>query len=872
MTDSWGMNGSSPVKEATILAQTAPEMGSNVFGNKTTIYIPEGATGYTGSPWTNYTIKTSGDDPNPPTSYTFTVTKTDGCTMDYAVNGAPSGTPVAIGTTTISVPAGGRITFSAYPNAGWRITEYTIDGYSQSLPQGYFTQNFNSVNQNHTINIVCEQEPAIAVPTAKTGLIYNGSEQIGVAEGTGYTLTGHKATNAGSYTATATLRSGYKWDDGTKTPKTITWSIAKKDVTFPTASAGLVYNGQEQIGIPASADGSYTLTNGKAIDAGSYEAAVTLANTTNYQWADGITEATRTIAWAIAKAPAFALTGNAVIVKNQPDYAVEIDLTKLANYPANTGNTPTFAVTDTEPYHGLDSATIDANGKLTLTADDTANETADSVNISLNSMKNYADSTITITVNYTDKAVVAISGITVAEKTYDGKAVAYTGNPIFTADGATVTPQGYSLTWENAAGEKLENAPKDAGAYKLIITIAESDPLYVGSAEVSFQIAKRPVNVMPKDISVKRNGNATLVLTYVGLVEGESLTPSVTPTFTLTDADKQEVTSADAVKTVGSYTITWSNMADTTFADAANYEVTKEATGTLTVKRPSGGGSLSGGSGLSSNDDSHDIQVEEDTANGKVEASAKDAESGDSVTITITPDEGYQLEKLTVTDADGKVLELKEAGDNKYTFTMPESEVEIKATFTEKADTGLPFLDVDTDDWYYEAAKYVYEAGMMNGVDSTSFGPNANTTRGMIVAVLYRLEGSPAVSGSSFTDVAAGQYYADAVAWAAANEIVEGYDENTFAPADAVTREQLASILYRYAQFKGYDTTQGGMAIREFSDYTAISQWATEAMTWAINAELINGNENSALIPQGKATRAEVATMLMRFVTNLTTK
>ncbi len=867
-----GTPGSSPVKEATILATNAPEMSSNVFQyGETTIYVPKGATGYTGGYWDRYTIKTI-EDTEPATEFTITTSRTDGCHLSY-VCGDNSGELAA--NDSVLVPAGADVSFGVTNFVGYRIVDVKIDGVSQPLTSEYnFSYTFNDVDKNHSIAVTCEpvEEHEIAVPTAKTGLIYNGSEQIGVAEGTGYTLTGHKATNAGNYTATATLSSGYKWDDGTKTPKTITWSIAKKGVTFPTAGAGLVYNGQEQIGVPASTDGSYTLTNGKAVDAGSYEAAVTLVNTTNYQWADGIAEATRTITWTIAKAPAFALTGNAVIVKNQPDYTVEINLTKLANYPANTGNTPTFAVTDTEPYHGLDSATIDATGKLTLTADNTANETADSVNISLRDMKNYADSTITITVNYTDKAVVAISGITVAEKTYDGKAVAYTGNPIFTADGATVTPQGYSLTWENAAGEKLESAPKDAGSYKLIITIAESDPLYVGSAEVSCQIAKRPVSVMPKDISVKRNGNATFVLTYVGLVEGESLTPSVTPTFTLTDADKQEVTSADAVKTVGSYTITWSNMADTTFADAANYEVTKEATGTLTVKRPSGGGSLSGGSGSSSNDDSHDIQVEEDTANGKVEASTKDAESGDSVTITITPDEGYQLEKLTVTDADGKVLELKEAGDNKYTFTMPESEVEIKATFTEKADTGLPFLDVDTDDWYYEAAKYVYETGMMNGVDSTSFAPNASTTRGMIVAVLYRLEGSPAVSGSSFTDVAAGQYYADAVAWAAANEIVEGYDENTFAPADAVTREQLASILYRYAQFKGYDTTQGGMAIREFSDYTAISQWATEAMTWAINAELINGNENSALLPQGKATRAEVATMLMRFVTNLTTK
>ena len=156
----------------------------------------------------------------------------------------------------------------------------------------------------------------------------------------------------------------------------------------------------------------------------------------------------------------------------------------------------------------------------------------------------------------------------------------------------------------------------------------------------------------------------------------------------------------------------------------------------------------------------------------------------------------------------------------------------------------------------------------MNGTSATMFEPDTTTSRGMIVTILYRLEGTPAVGASSFTDVVAGAYYADAVAWANANGIVMGYGNGKYGPDDPVTREQLAAILYRYAQYKGYDTTQGGMSIREFSDYEQISDYALEPMTWAVNAVLINGTTSTTLAPTGSGTRAQTAALLMRFCEN----
>ena len=289
------------------------------------------------------------------------------------------------------------------------------------------------------------------------------------------------------------------------------------------------------------------------------------------------------------------------------------------------------------------------------------------------------------------------------------------------------------------------------------------------------------------------------------------------------------------------------------------YKVTKDVI--LTAEWDYNGSSSSSGSTR------YTVSVE-DTDNGSVKVSPTRASKGSTVTVTVKPDEGYELDELTVTDKNGDSVKLTDKGDGKYTFQMPASKVTVEAVFTavEPEPEGLPFTDVTSGDWFYDAVAYVYDKGMMEGTTDTTFAPAMNLTRSMIAQVLYNLEERPEAPGAAgFPDVAAGAWYADAVNWAAARGIVKGYDTGAFGPEDSVTREQLAAILYRYAQAKGYDTTQGGMAVREFSDSASISDWAQEAMAWAVNAQVLSGKGNGVLDPQGTATRAEVAQMLMNF-------
>lgn len=201
----------------------------------------------------------------------------------------------------------------------------------------------------------------------------------------------------------------------------------------------------------------------------------------------------------------------------------------------------------------------------------------------------------------------------------------------------------------------------------------------------------------------------------------------------------------------------------------------------------------------------------------------------------------------------------------KITSVKLDANTTVYAKWTETPVSSLPFGDVKTADWFYNDVKYVYEKGMMAGTAADVFAPNATTTRAMIVTILYRLEGSPAVTGTStFVDVPAGQWYTDAVNWAAANQIVKGTSATTFAPNDSITREQMAAILYRYAQYKGYDVTKKA-DLSGYSDNGQVSAYAKDALAWANAAKLINGVTNTTLAPQGNATRAQVSAILHRF-------
>ena len=259
----------------------------------------------------------------------------------------------------------------------------------------------------------------------------------------------------------------------------------------------------------------------------------------------------------------------------------------------------------------------------------------------------------------------------------------------------------------------------------------------------------------------------------------------------------------------------------------------------------------------------YDVAVS-DGAHGSVTVSPKSTSKGSTVTVTVTPDKGYTLETLSVTDKNGSALDLTDQGGGKYTFTMPSAPVTVAATFMDDNTMLNYFVDVPAGAYYYDAVLWAAEGGIVTGTDAVHFSPDASCTRAQLVTFLWRAAGSPAVNyAMNFTDVDSGAYYAEAVRWAASEKVVEGTTAETFAPDAAVTRAQVVTMLYRFAKAQGMDTTQGGMAIREFDDFDAVPAYALEAMDWAVNAGVLKG-DNNRLLPQDNCTRAQIVTMLYR--------
>ena len=254
------------------------------------------------------------------------------------------------------------------------------------------------------------------------------------------------------------------------------------------------------------------------------------------------------------------------------------------------------------------------------------------------------------------------------------------------------------------------------------------------------------------------------------------------------------------------------------------------------------------------------------TEHGTVTADPAAAKAEETVTLTPAPEEGYEVGDVTVTDRFGDAVEVTENPDGTYTFTMPSGQVKVEVTFVEAVPEPLPFTDVSETDWFHDAVQYAYENGLMDGVGDGQFAPNATTNRAMVVTILYRLAGEPAVSGQSdFTDVADGLWYTDAVAWAAEKGIVNGISATEFAPSGDLTREQLATVLYRYAEGMGYDVSAQA-DLSGFPDADQIQSYATQALSWAVAEGLLQGFEDDSLQPGGTATRAQIATILMRFL------
>ena len=258
-----------------------------------------------------------------------------------------------------------------------------------------------------------------------------------------------------------------------------------------------------------------------------------------------------------------------------------------------------------------------------------------------------------------------------------------------------------------------------------------------------------------------------------------------------------------------------------------------------------------------------------ETTGGTVTVSPSRASSGRTVTITAAPDTGFALESLTVLDSRGNEIALTDKGGGKYTFTMPASRVTVEASFTP---APLPFEDVAPGAWYESAVRYAYFHNIMEGMSKTEFAPATALTRAMAVQILYNLEGQPDISGENlgypYEDVDAQAWYGDAVYWARITGVATGYGDGTFQPGDSITRQEFAQMLYNYAKYKGYDLSAEG-DLSQFPDSESVADWAEAAMRWANGNELINGHDDGTLEPDGTATRAQAASILMKFDQNL---
>lgn len=269
--------------------------------------------------------------------------------------------------------------------------------------------------------------------------------------------------------------------------------------------------------------------------------------------------------------------------------------------------------------------------------------------------------------------------------------------------------------------------------------------------------------------------------------------------------------------------------------------------------------------------------------NGDVSVSDTWADEDQKITLTITPDKGYEVDKIEIVDDEGDKIDAKkvEDEDNKYTFRMANCDVTVTVTFkeegtttedTDKEDgkdeetTELNFTDVKESDWFYKGVAYVVDKGIMSGVSENQFDPSGKLTRAMLVQMLYNMESRPACDAeNAFIDVPVGQWYTDAVIWANDAKIVSGMGDGLFAPNMEITREQMVAMLYNYAKYKGYDVTASA-DLSKFADSASVSTWAQPAMQWAVAEGYISGMGDNQLAPQGTATRAEIASVIMRFM------
>ena len=452
-----------------------------------------------------------------------------------------------------------------------------------------------------------------------------------------------------------------------------------------------------------------------------------------------------------------------------------------------------------------------------------------------------------------DTAITLYAQWTLDKPTISGTTTAVYGNTVTLT--ANTAASGASYQWyKNGVkidGAKIPDATTssltlskvaDSGAYTVKITVGTVDTDTATSDPTTVTINKATPAISISADQTSLTGSGTVKLTVTGAPTEGSV--NVTCDNGITVNNKDGMFTATLPNETKTYTFTASYAGDDNHNNAT-------ATCKVSVTHRSSGSS-SGSSTTTSN------SVSASTAsNGKVSLDKSTAKKGDTVTVTVTPDAGYQLDKLTVTDKNGNVLKLTDKGDGKYSFTMPDGKVEVKAVFAKKVETS-PFGDVSTDAYYYKAVQWAQEKGITDGISSDLFGPKQPCTRAQIVTFLWRAAGSPEPKGTAagMTDVVPGSYYAKAVAWAVENGITTGTAEGTFSPDATCTRAQAVTFLARAQNAKATGKTA-------FSDVPADSYFA-DAVAWAQANGVTTGTSETTFSPDSDCTRAQIVTFLYR--------
>ena len=478
---------------------------------------------------------------------------------------------------------------------------------------------------------------------------------------------------------------------------------------------------------------------------------------------------------------------------------------------------------------------------------------ANAVNATVTNCK-LSDQTVITGTNKTNNASISASSLTESEKQVPEFKSNLHGQLLDKTKGVELTlSQDGTTRYTTVTDENGKyNFGKQvlSGAYTLDIAGDSSYDAYTTSVSIDYASntllnITRKVPVVPVD-EIILNTN-TLSLTRGATA---ALTATVTPD-NATDKTVTWTTADEKVATVEKGIVTAVGNGTTTITAGAG-DQTAVCTVTVTTDSSSSGSSSSGGSSKPS----YSVTAPGTTENGSVTVSPKNATKGSTVTVTVKPDDGYQLDKLTVADAKGGTISVTDKGNGKYTFTMPASKVEVNATFVKEVETS-PFSDVSTSAYYYEAVKWAQEKGITGGIGNGLFGPNQPCTRAQIVTFLWRAAGSPEPKAmSSFADVSTDAYYAKAVAWAVENGITTGTGDGKFSPDATCTRAQSVTFLFR-AIGKLVDSKA------EFSDVLTDSYYAN-AVAWAVENGVTNGIGNGLFGPDNSCTRAQIVTFLYR--------